>query len=52
MFTHTHTHTHTPTGLVGRVLVNGPGDWGSIPDQVIPKMQKMVLDNSLFNSAL
>ena len=24
-------------GLVGQVFANGPGDWGSIPDRVIPK---------------
>ena len=32
------------------VFVNGPGDWGSIPGQVIPKTQKMVLDTSLLNT--
>ena len=36
--------------LVGRVFANGPGDWGSIPCQVIPKAEKMILDASLFNS--
>ena len=34
---------------MGRVFVNGPGDWGSIPGQVI-KTRKMVLDAALFNS--
>ena len=33
-----------------RVLVNGPGDQGSIPGRVIPKTQKMVLDASLLNT--
>ena len=37
-------------GLVGRVFANGPGDWGSIPGQVIPKTLKMVLDTSLLNT--
>ena len=31
-------------GPLGRVFTNGPGDRGSIPGQVIPKTQKMVLD--------
>ena len=35
--------------IVGRVI-NGPRDLGSIPDQVIPKTQKMVLDTSLLNT--
>ena len=33
-----------------RVLANGPGDLGSIPDRVIPKTQKIVLDASLLNT--
>ena len=37
-------------GLVGRVFANGPGDQGSIPDPVIPKTLKMVLDTSLLNT--
>ena len=36
--------------LVGRVFTNGPGDLGSIPDRVIPKTLKMVLDTSLLNT--
>ena len=32
-------------GLVGRVLANGPGDRGSIPETL-----KMVLDTSLLNT--
>ena len=34
---------------MSRVFANGPGDWGSIPIQVIPKTQKMVLDANLFS---
>ena len=33
-----------------RVFANGPGNLGSIPRQVIPKTQKMVLDASLVNT--
>ena len=33
-----------------RVFANGPGDMGSIPGRVIPKIQKMVLDASLLNT--
>ena len=33
-----------------RVFANGPGDPRSIPGQVIPKSQKMVLDTSLPNT--
>ena len=36
--------------LMRRVFVNGPGDRGSIPGQVIPKTQKMVLDAALLNT--
>ena len=37
-------------GLMSRVFANGPGDQGSIPNQVIPKSQKMVLDAALFST--
>ena len=37
------------TGLMSRVFAKGQGDWGSIPGQVIPKTQKMVLDAALLN---
>ena len=37
-------------GLMGRVFANGPVDRGSIPAQVIPKTQKMVLDATLLNT--
>ena len=37
-------------GLVGRVFDNGPGDLGTIPGHVIPKIIKMVLDTSLPNT--
>ena len=33
-----------------RVLANGPENRGSIPDRVIPKTEKILLDASLFNS--
>ena len=32
------------------VFANSPGDQGSIPDQVILKTQKMVLDTYLLNT--
>ena len=35
---------------MSRVFANGPGDRGSIPAQVIPKTQKMVLDAALLNT--
>ena len=35
---------------MSRVFANGPGDRGSIPGQVIPKTQKMVLDAALLNT--
>ena len=37
-------------GLMSRVFANGQGDWGSIPDGVIPKTQKIVLDATLLNT--
>ena len=37
-------------GLMRSVFANGPGNWDSIPGQVIPKTQKMVLDATLLNS--
>ena len=37
-------------GLVGRVFVDGPGDLGSIPGRVIPKIFKMVLDTYLLHA--
>ena len=35
--------------LEGLVFANGPVNHGSIPGEVIPKTQKMVLDTSLIN---
>ena len=35
---------------MGRVFANGPEDLGSIPDRIIPKTLKMVLDTSLLNT--
>ena len=32
-----------------RVFAKGPGDLGSIPGEVIPETQKMVLDATLLN---
>ena len=37
-------------GLVSRVFAKGPGDLGSIPGRVIPKILKMVLDTSWLNT--
>ena len=39
-----------PFGLLSRVFANGLGDQGSIPGQVIPKTQKIVLDAALLNT--
>ena len=36
-------------GIMVRVFANGLGDQGSIPGQVKPKTQKMVLDATLLN---
>ena len=38
--------TKWPIGMI-TLLGNGPGDWGSIPGQVISKTQEMVRDASL-----
>ena len=43
-------YINRPIGRVGRVFTNGPGDLGSIPDRVIPKTLKMVVDISLLNT--
>ena len=37
-------------GIMVSVFANGPGYLGSIPGQVIPKTQKMVLDASLLKT--
>ena len=37
-------------GQMSRVFTNGLGDQGSIPGQVIPKTQKMVLDATLLST--
>ena len=39
-------------GMMIRVLANGPGDLGSIPDRVIPKTRKTVLDVALLTTML
>ena len=36
--------------IMSRVFANGPGDWGSIPGQVVPKTQRMVLDATFLNT--
>ena len=36
-------------GLIGRVFTNGPGDRGSVPGRVIPKIKKMLFDAALLN---
>ena len=36
--------------IMSRVSANNQGDWGSIPGQVIPKTQRMVLDATLLNT--
>ena len=33
-------------GLASRVFTNSPGDWGSIPGQVIPKIKNASLLNT------
>ena len=35
---------------LSRVFASGPGDWFSIPGQVIPKSQKIVLDTTLLST--
>ena len=37
-------------GLMSRVFTNGLEDWGSIPGQVIPKTQIMVIDAVLLKT--
>ena len=36
--------------LNNQLLVNGPGERGSIPGRVLPKTQKIVLDTALLNT--
>ena len=50
IFTYINIWLYRPIGLMSKVFTNGPGDWGSIPGQVIPKAQKMVLDAALVNT--
>ena len=45
-----HLHINRSIGLMSRVFANGPGDRGSIPDRVIPKIQKMVADSALLST--
>ena len=37
-------------GQMSRIFTNGPGGRGSIPDCVIPKTQKMALDDAFLNT--
>ena len=37
-------------GLMSRVYSNSPGDHGSIPSRIIPKIQRTVLDATLLNT--
>ena len=39
-----------PLAIMSRVFANGLVDQGSIPGQVIPKTQKMVLNATLLNT--
>ena len=41
---------YRPICIMVKVFAYGPGDLGSIPGQVIPKTQKIVLDTSLLNT--
>ena len=43
-------YMYTFIGIMVLMFTNGPGDWGSILGQVIPKNQKMLLDSSLLNT--
>ena len=43
-------HYNRSIGLMSKVFANGPGDQGSIPGRVIPKTQKLVLDDALLNT--
>ena len=49
-------HRQTPSedktqiGIMVRVFANDPGDRGPIPDRIIPKTRKMVLDAHLLNT--
>ena len=41
--------TEADLKIVSAMFANGPGDLGSLPGRVIPKIQKMVLDATLLN---
>ena len=43
-------YVYRAIGLMSKVFANGLGDQGSIPGQVIPKTQKMVLGVALLNT--
>ena len=46
----THNYWYTSICHLSTVLANEPGERGSIPDRVIPKTLKMVLDATLVNT--
>ena len=53
IYSYIHIYTHKYIyliGLVGGVFDNAPENLGSIPDRVIPKTLKMVLDTYLLNT--
>ena len=37
-------------GQMSTVFINGPGEQGSIPGQIIPETQKMILDAALLST--
>ena len=43
-------YQHRSIGLTVRVFTKGSRDWGSVPGQVKPKTQRMVLDVALLNT--
>ena len=44
------TYLNRSTGQVFGVFTNDPGDRNSVPGQVIPKNQKMIIDASWLNT--
>ena len=50
VFTQSFCYEGNVIGQMGRVFANGSGYKDSIPDRVIPKTQKMVLDAALLNT--
>ena len=50
MYIYIYIYMYWAIGLMIRVFANGLGDQGSIPGQIIPKSQKMVLDAALLST--